>query len=332
MTTAATDLPPSLDTVRWLVEQACRAPSVLNSQPWRFTYTGEAIELWADTSRGLTFADPEGRELALSCGAALFNLRVAIRSLGLTPDVRLLPDPDGPRLLAQISLLPGQAADPDEAAALSALARRHTRRSGFDDKPISPELGVYLQRAADAEGALLFHVNEPGMRRRLLQLARTAEREIAGDPRAQAELERWTPEPGSGQRDGVPATAYPARPQLVGDALAARDLDRGRGIGSADPDGGLPESISVIVTPTDVQADWLVAGQAMERVLVRAAQDWAFAAIDSQMVELPHIRAELRRALGVSGFPQIILRLGHAGSAPSTPRRPVDDVLEFAQH
>jgi nitroreductase len=330
MVTTGFDRTLSLTEVRWLVEQAGRAPSVHNSQPWRFTY-GDSLDLWAETSRGMTASDPEGRELVLSCGAALYNLRVAARKIGFDAAVELLPDSAQPRLLARVSLREGKPADAMERREYAALTRRHTHRGGFDDKPLASDLAVYLQRAADVEGAMLIYVHQPGQRRRILQLAATAERELAANPRVQEEIAAWTPQPGAARRDGVPATAYPPRPRMHADDLPARDFDQGRGYGQAETDMSPPGVIAVIATEGDTQRDWLVAGQGMERALIRAAENWVFAALDSQLVELASTRSELRRALGISGHPQIVMRFGYAANAPATPRRPVDEVLDLVR-
>ena len=323
------DRPLSLHDARWAVEQAGRAPSIHNTQPWRFRWDGSAFELRADTGRGLTAGDPDGRELVLSCGAALYNLRLALRKLGFQPTVTPLPDRADPRLLARVTVCETTPADNETRLAYSALLRRHTHRGTFDDRPLAANLAVVLQRAAEEELARLIYVHHPGQRRRVLSLARAAERELADDDRIRTEIAGWTPAPGSGRRDGVPATAYAADPPRPGDDLAPREFDQDRRYGKLDVAETPPGVIAVLVTTTDLEPDWLSAGQALERVLIAAAQHGAFAALHSQVVELPHRRAELRRELCTDGYPQIALRFGYAPDVTVTPRRPVDDVLDL---
>src|SRR5947208_16648168 len=112
-TTTRFDRPLSLDEARWAVEQACRAPSIHNTQPWRFRWDGTGFELRADTVRGLTASDPDGRELVLSCGAALYNLRLALCKLGYSAVVKPLPDRRNPRFLARVDVAESGPADPD---------------------------------------------------------------------------------------------------------------------------------------------------------------------------------------------------------------------------
>jgi hypothetical protein len=327
MTPTTFGIPLSTENARWAVEQACLAPSVHNTQPWRFAWDGTAYELHADTGRGLTASDPDGRELVISCGAALFNLRLALRKVGYDARVEVLPEPANPRLLARITPSEGAPAGPDERRAFAAMTRRHTHRGGFDDQPLVPQVAVAMQRAAEMEGAELVFVADPGQRRHVLTLARAAERALAGDLDVQAEIGDWTPPPTSLRRDGVPATAYAAEPVHHEDDLAPRDYDQGRGYGIGEAVENSPGVVGVLVTETDLQSDWLAAGQALERLLVTASERGAYAALHSQLTEVPHLRGELRRELCVRGYPQILLRFGYAPDAGHTARRSVDDVL-----
>jgi len=308
---------------------ASLAPSVHNTQPWRFSWDGTTFELHADTARGLTASDPEGRELVMSCGAALFNLRLALRKLGYDAHVVVLPDARNPRLLARISVAESAPADPGERRAFAAMLRRHTHRGAFDDEPLAPDAIVALQRAAELESAELVLVADPGQRRHVLTLARAAERALVNDFDVQAEITDWTPSPSSGRRDGVPATAYSAEPLAQPDDLAPRDYDQGRGYGIGEAVENAPGVVGVLVTATDLQEDWLAAGQALERLLVTAAQRGAYAALHSQLTEVKHLRNELRRELCVAGYPQILMRFGYAPDVEQTPRRPVDEVLQL---
>jgi nitroreductase len=329
MTPGTFAIPLSTEHAKWAVEQACLAPSLHNTQPWRFTWDGSTFELFADMARGLTASDPDGRELVISCGAALFNLRVALRKIGYDYRLEVLPDRDNPRLLARVTVEESTPADPDERRTFAAMGRRHTHRAAFDDVVLEPQIAVYLQRAAELEGAQLIFVADPGQRRRVLSLARAAERALAHDLDVQAELNDWTPTPGSRRADGVPVTAYATDPVVGVDELAPRDFDRGRGLGLADNVVSTPGLVAVLVSDGDLQDDWLAAGQALEHVLVRAALHGVYAALHSQATEVPSIRSELRRELCVPGYPQILLRFGYSDDVRHTPRRRVDDVLQL---
>ena len=91
------------ETARFVIGAAVWAPSVHNTQPWRFAVRPGEISLYADPDRWLAVADPAGREMLISCGAALFNARLALRYLGWVPETSVLPDPGRPMLVARIS-------------------------------------------------------------------------------------------------------------------------------------------------------------------------------------------------------------------------------------
>jgi nitroreductase len=316
--------------VRAIVATAGRAPSVHNTQPWAITWDGTAFTLTAETWRGLTVTDRDGRELVISCGAAVFNMRLALRKLGLDSHVALTPS-ENPRLLARVEPRPGVAANAAERRMFAAIARRHTYRGPFEDRPVSSELEVGLQDAARAEGALLVYMTQPGQRANVLHLARSAERELARDPRVRDELTAWTPAPSERRPDGVPSSAY-AHPSPLpsADELPARDFDLGRNIAQLPEPASAAGTLAVLATEGDNARDWLLAGQALQRMLLTATQHSALTAIHSQVVELAHTRSELRRELASAGMPQLLLRFGYAAprTAPATtPRRATEDVL-----
>lgn len=141
--------------VREAVEDAVWAPSVHNTQPWRFGVRGARISLSADIDRRLDVADPDGREMLIGCGAALYNLRSSLRALGYTPDVRLLPDPDRPHLLADVNLEPGESPDEPALRERAQIRRRRTHRGGFRAGPLPTGVLPAMRQDAEGEGAQL---------------------------------------------------------------------------------------------------------------------------------------------------------------------------------
>ena len=149
----------------YLIGVAARAPSLHNTQPWRFKVSEDAIELYADASRQL-LVDPDGREMLISCGAALYGLRLAVRSLGRLPELEMLPEPVIPttqRLLARVRLGPAEPMAADERKMLKAVPHRHTHRGPFESGPLPAGLLERLQGDARAEGTTLT-VIDPGAR------------------------------------------------------------------------------------------------------------------------------------------------------------------------
>jgi nitroreductase len=314
--------------LRFVAEVAGRAPSVHNTQPWLIRATSEgAVELLADRSRQLLHADPHGRELHVSCGAALFGLRLGIGLLGYRPDVTLLPADSEPDVLARLRRGGATDVSRSDRALLSALSRRHTHRGAFTHEPVSAELLGRLQDVVAKEGASLTVVTGD-QRAALAELVQHAERRQQLDPAHRAELRTWTPGR-EGRSDGVPATTYAAVvPRPGRGELAQRDFGLARPGHGHRPAPHVVGATSAVVlsTPDDDRSSWLAAGAALHHALLVAADSWVFAGIHTQPLQLPDVREEVSELLG-GGHVQMLLTLGHAHVAPTTPRRATHDVL-----
>ncbi|MEU6037834.1 hypothetical protein ABZ801_20735 [Actinomadura sp. NPDC047616] len=336
---SGTTVPPdqlALD-VRQAIEAAVWAPSVHNTQPWTFALHGSRVSLRADPDRRLAAADPDGREMLISCGAALFTLRIALRGLGYAPKIRLLPDPDRPHLLADV--LPGEpSADREEPDHLVAHVRhRHTHRGGFRPTQVRAALLSTLRWDAEAEGARLIQAVEPHTKGALAALTQVAEHVQRLDPACAAEAARWAPAPGNTRQEGVHHEAYPRQEPHTEPYFPGRDFARGFGWG-VPPEAACPEEegarqpvtgvVLMIVTAGDAPADWLRAGQALQRVLLRAAGDGLAAAFHTQALEVPELRAFIRSRFCHGLHPQILMRLGEpVGPELVTVRRSVTAVI-----
>jgi hypothetical protein len=318
------------DHVGYLITMAARAPSVHNTQPWRFRVGEDAIELYADPRRKL-HTDPLGREMLISCGAALFGLRLAIRSLGYQPLVELLPDPARMRLLARVRLSPGTPLSDTERRMLEAVPHRHTHRGPFADEPLPDGLLAALQHDALAEGATLALVARAITYQQLTDIVSAASRRQDLDPVARAEIRRWTRAVGSAARDGVPAQAFTAAAAPAGRTrgrLRQRDFDLGRELGMLTAGPPPAAATAALVTAGDGRADWLRAGQALHRLLVYAADRWVFASLYTQPLEAAAIRDLIRARLALPGAPQLLLQLGRARTTQATARRPPAELME----
>jgi nitroreductase len=322
--------PIATEWVGDLLAAAARAPSILNTQPWLFRVTTHTIELYADPSRRLR-SDPNGREMLISCGAALFGLRFAIRALGYQPMVSLLPDPERPSVLATVQFGARQPVTDGERRLIEALPHRHTRRGGYVPGPLPRGLLIGLQHDAVVEHASLALIDRPAAYSQLAAIVAKTAITLNADERSVADARHWVRLPGSTARDGVPASAIPAqhgrRPAQRQARLAQRDLDLGRGIGELDQAGPPPAATAILLTPGDTRADWLRAGQALHRLLAHAAGQWVFASLNSQPLESAPVRALIRSKLGLPGAPQLLLEFGLAKTARPTARRSAAELL-----
>jgi len=310
-----------------LVRAAVTAPSVHNTQPWLFTHGDGELDLYADGRRRLPLSDPDGREQLISCGAALFNLRLAMRHLGYRPVVQPLPDPRAPARLARVGW--GAYAPPTAGENLMyrALWQRHTHRGPFRPSPLPWPLLAELREQARAEGTELYTVEAPYARRRLAELVRTAEAVHRDDPGYRAELAHWIRPGRDGCPDGIPVASCAGSPDSTG--LVGRDFLRPTHALPTPPVLWPPGTglVVLLTTAHDTREDWLRAGQALQRVLLHATVRWAVAAFHTQPLEVPWLREQVRTTIARGEFPQMILRLGHVTRGRPTPRRPADAVL-----
>ncbi|MEU5868258.1 MULTISPECIES: Acg family FMN-binding oxidoreductase [unclassified Nonomuraea] len=311
------------------VEAGRWAPSVHNTQPWVFSVSDEEIGLKADTSRKLSAGDVSGRELVISCGAALFTMRTAMRCAGFEPVVRVLPDPDRPGLLATIR--PGQECEPDEETRSlgGEIERRHTHRAGFADVPVPDRLVESLVAGALGEGVKLTPVRSGEAVEVLAALTRAAQGVQAADQRFSLEIVGWARPPGSTRADGVPAGSYPREAAPTEAEFPQRHYSWRHGWGAP---GGQEETatgvVAVITTREDGRKEWLATGQALQRMLLHASAHGVSAAFHTQALELDLLREFLRLELFSGEYPQMLMRLGVTHEGKGTPRRPLSDVLE----
>ncbi len=324
----AHDPPLLAEHAQFLVTTAARAPSVHNTQPWRFRVGPSAIELSYDPRRKLR-TDPMGREMIISCGAAVFGLRLAVRWLGYQPVVELLPDKARPRLMARVRLGAAAPVTGAERRMLEAMPHRHTHRGPFESGPLPPGLLAGLQHDALAEGAELVLVEDELSYQRLADVMADAARRLDLDPQARAEVRRWTRSADSGARDGIPAVAFAAGPpDRPRHRLPQRDFDQARGLGLLPGGGQPPAATAVLVTRGDRRLDWLHAGQALHRLLLHATTKWVFASLYTQPLEAVATRALIGDRLALRGNPQVLMQFGRVRSTHPTARLPARQVTD----
>ncbi len=315
----------------YVVGAAVWAPSVHNTQPWWFSARGQEISLRADAGRQLTVADPAGREMMISCGSALFTARLALRSLGYIPETCVLPDPGEPLLVARVSWQREAAPAEYERRLFSQVLLRRTHRGGFDPLPVAPELLTALQAGAGRDGAKLRIIDGEGSRAVLAAVVEAAERALRLDSGCVQELATWTSPPGSTRCDGVPHTAYPARPERTYPHFPSRDFAHGHRWGAASwssPSAYRSAGVVCLLTTTgDRPVDWVNAGQALQRVLLTSATRGVAAALHSQPVERAWLREFIRTQLSDGAYPQLVLRLGTVIQTAVSVRRPPATVL-----
>jgi Nitroreductase family len=306
-----------------LLAAATAAPSLHNTQPWSFDIDAGQVRLSADPSRQLTRADPTGRSLLISCGAALFNLRVAAEHLGFHPRVRLLPSADDPTLVASVSLDSRHTNVGGLAKYYPAIAARRTNRLPFHDRPIPLSALSSLAEAVRAEHALMRIYDDPDEVSRIVDLVARADLSESDDPAVRVERQRWIG--GPHRDDGIPVHSLGPRPHHA--RTPFRDL--GRDVGVARDCAGFEATptLGVLSTLHDQQLDWLRAGQALERLLLNATAAGLAVSFLNQPLEHESLRDLVRSPMSGVGHSHMVMRIGYGDPVPATPRRRLSAVL-----
>ena len=307
-------------TARRVVQLACRAPSVHNTQPWWWRIAPDEIELHADRSRQLPLADPDGRSLVVSCGAALHHARLAATALGVPVTVVRHPvrrDPDHLATLRLGTAEPGAA----DLAALDVVEARCTDRRRFTSWPVPDHRLAELAAAVTVRGAFAVPLSDVTARFRTELLVRQAMASQRADGRYADEQRLWIDRSGV---DGVPSAAVAQHVRAHADRFNGLPRETEVVEGS--------DGLLVLCSDTDDVEGWLAVGEALSEVWLAATVAGLSVVPLSQVVEVPVTRATLRhQILSEAGEPQLVLRLGWQEIGRSeltrTPRRPVEDVV-----
>ncbi|MEE3066808.1 MAG: NAD(P)H nitroreductase [Actinomycetota bacterium] len=321
---------PTLDTrvLKRAVQVACRAPSVHNSQPWRWVVAGAALQLFIDRQRTVPGTDSFDRDAIISCGAVLDHLRIAMLAAGWQADIKRFPDKTDPDELASMTFSPAAHVTRAQRERALAILQRRTDRLPLRQ----PALWDFFERAlydAVDESGVDLHVLGDDSRPRLAEAAKLTEDIRNGDWLYLAELDWWTTP--YAVSEGIPPGA------LASDKEHQR-VDVGREFPVRIHTDRRPEleadwsKILVLCTDDDDRADWLRSGEALSTVLLECTMAGMATCPLTHLIELDESRDIVRDLIGQAGEPQVLIRVGIAPSmdhpAAPTPRRPLHDVLK----
>lgn len=321
--------PIHIDTITDALRLACRAPSLHNSQPWRWVITDDGVELHADPSRMIRSADATGREALISCGAVLDHFRVAMAAAGWDTAVRRLPDPADPRHIATIALGVATEVTEQQRARADAILSRRTDRLPLAAPPHWDRVAGSLGGSA-CRGPVQLHVVGADDRDRVAEAADLAEALRVDDSDYHTELDWWTA--AFVTDEGIPRSAL----------VSAAESDR-VDIGRPFPVTATPErraevaedqsGILVLCTDDEAGETVLRCGEALSAVLLDVAAAGLSSCTVSHITEVPQGRAVLATLVGAGAVPQVLVRVGRApafdADPPPTPRRPVHDIVEI---
>ncbi|MEU4421327.1 nitroreductase [Actinoplanes sp. NPDC024001] len=300
------------------------APSIHNTQPWRWVVRAGRLELFGVSERQLREQDPSGRMLLLSCGTALHHAQVALVAEGWRHEVkRPAGDP-----LATIRPLEREAIHPEATRHFQMLQVRRTDRRTVTDDAVPQETLGHLVKVAEDHGAHL-HVLDRDQVIELAAAVDQSQRAQDSDERLRAEQAKWV----GGDRDentGIPASALPEEVPLT--TVAERDFQTS-GTLPAGSGHDHAATYAVLYGTGDDAVDWLRGGEALSALWLAATEQAVSLLPLSGPVEIPSTRQTLRGMLSGTGYPFLAVRLGTLDPAhsapPKTPRLPAGQVIEI---
>lgn len=308
------------------------APSVHNTQPWKFRLRDDSVELYADLSRAVPVVDPESRELTISCGAALKNLQVALNHFGYEGWIQYLPDPTNRQLLARVRVGRSRAADSHDESMFRAIRRRRTTRLPFRGRGIPRALQRRLIWLASEYGCWLHFLESAEARECAAALVSEADKRQFANPDFRRELSSWIKRRSSGDFDGMSPDALGAgrlldmATPMVASAIRTFDMGGGKAARDRELLDASP-ALVVLGGGGDDPVGWLNVGQAMQQMLLRATAEEVTGSFLNQVCEVPDLREDLRALTGRSTPPQLLIRLGYGPMPEPSPRRPLSHVL-----
>ncbi len=316
----------------FLLRYVVLAPSTHNTQPWKFAVSREGIEVYGDYARRMPVVDPGNREMLMSIGAAVFNLRVAAAHFGVQCHVEYNLSGDSERPLAFARLEPslshsGEAAGYDSLFPF--LTMRHTTRAPFLLTRIPASILERLNAAGARSRASLRISTDGALNSKIADLVAEAERAQLADQEFRKDLAGWIRPEGSEHEDGVTAGAL----GLEGPAsklapYIARTLDLSKVRAAQDKNLCIDAPALAVILGEDSVPHWLDAGEMLEHLLLMVVREGMHFSYFNLPIHVPEFRARIRGLLGSSSWPQLLLRLGYClAMPPRTPRRPLDDVI-----
>ncbi|MDT5070077.1 MAG: hypothetical protein QOK02_6232 [Mycobacterium sp.] len=313
--------------LRAAVQVACRAPSLHNSQPWRWVAEGAALHLYIDRGRILYSTDKSGREAHISCGAVLDHLRVTMAAAGWTANVERFPDPNDLDHLASFDFTSTSLVTDDQRRRADAILRRRTDRLPFTEPRNWESLEPLLRNAVNARTVHLDVIADE-LRPELARASKLTEALRLYDSSYHNELDWWTGH--FENSDGITSSA------LASAAESDRvDVGRKFTVGARNErrtgSGQDRSTVLVLSTVEDTRDDALRCGEALSAVLLECALAGMATCTLTQLTELRSSRNVIGTLTGRAAMPQLLIRVGEAPvfgeEPPLTPRRPLDEVL-----
>ncbi|MBP9086382.1 MAG: nitroreductase family protein [Kofleriaceae bacterium] len=318
------------EQLQFLLGYAILAPSTHNTQPWQFALRDDGIDVYVDDSKVLPIIDPVGRQRIMSVGAAVLNIRVAARAVGLKIEETFFPHiKRQPTLVAQLRLAGRRRPSALDVALRDNIVTRRTNRQPYTQRPVSYAIADDLIEVVRNEGAWLLRLH-PRAKGPLADIITAADRAQFADKGFRKELSKWLVPSGSGRRDGIPFAKkeYGSR-MPIGVAMMVRTFDIGDNVAAKETSLAKGSPMLVVLgTPNDTPHDWVAAGRAMQAMMLKAGTYGLAASYLNQALEIPELREQVFTLVEGRPNPQLVMRFGYGPAVQHpTPRHSVKSTL-----
>lgn len=316
---------PAGPTLRDLIGYATLAPNGHNTQPWRFTIEGNAIDILPDPSRATSAVDPDDHHLFVSLSCVAETLRIAAEATGRPGAIEVAGDGG-----VRFTFTEGTGwSDP----LFAAIPKRQSTRAEFDGRPVPAADLEALARAASMPGVGLALVTERPRINQIRDLILVGNGVQMADPAFMVELKHWlrfNPKQAMETGDGLfsAASGNPVLPDLLAgpafDHFFTVASENDKYARQIDSSAGL----AVFIGEREDKAHWIAVGRACQRFALAATSFGLRTSFVNQPVEVAPLRPQLAVLVGASGKrPDLVMRFGYGPTLPFSPRRPVTAVL-----
>ncbi len=323
----------SHDRLLSLLGFAILAPSFRNAQPWRFEVGEHWVDISIDPNHISPVADPDGRERTMDVGAAIDHLSLAMRWHLMEPRVEYFPDADKPNLLARIVHDGDSDPSTEDLVLFSQIEKRHTAVVFSSQQELHPGRLEQLEEMATERGAGMVWIRHGAFRREVAEMVKRANELHFDNELFRKELSTWTREDHadweaagdgvSAEQLGITGLVRHIFPWLVA------HVDLGTAVGKEEMiRAATAPALGVLCTRGDERRDWLDAGQALSRLLLRGCASGLRGSFLNAPMEIPGMRIRLREDLRLVGFPQALVQIGPGPEGKPTPRRPLESFID----
>lgn len=311
------------DLPRWAV----LAPSSHNTQPWRFSVDGNSIIISPDFKRRLEASDRTNRELYISLGAVIGNLKVAAHYFGWET-TEVIEEQEGVTS-KKIELQHGYKRTPEDEELFRAITKRVSNRRSHQNKVVPPEMQEAILRFAADSGIQIELVEDSGQKSKIGELTGQGEEEAFSNINFRNELEKWVRPSSTKDRDGMPISGLVSPSGRLPNFFVEKGFWAvvKSGIGSGEAASITKELISqqtagvgVISAPDDPQS-WMKVGELFEKIALKAASIGLSTSVLAVLIETGEFHKELQATINSKERPQMMFRLGYTSvEAPLAPR------------